>query len=126
MGLRPGELTKEISPQVPDNPLLKSSKSLSPEYVSQEVRQRSICDAGKEREVLDKGLMSAEVERTRYKNEARRARPAVVAVNASFSRPLPLLLLPPAEHVPVGVRVRTTRLHLVLSYRRLLSPFEAC
>ena len=44
------------------------------------------CDAGKESEVLDKSLMSAEVERTRYKNEARPA--AVVAVNASFSRPL--------------------------------------
>ena len=31
--------------------------------------------------------------------------------------PLPLLLLPPAEQVPVGVggSVRTTRLHLVLS-----------
>ena len=46
------------------------------------------CDAGKESEVLDKSLMSAEVERTRYKNEARRRSwQAVVAVNASFSRP---------------------------------------
>ena len=76
------------------------------------------CDAGKESEVLDKSLMSAEVERTRYKNEARRrARPAVVAVNASFSRPPPLLLLPPAEPVSVGVaglvrlRAGSTRLH---------------
>ena len=77
------------------------------------------CNAGKESEVLDKSLMSAEVERTRYKNEAR---PVVVAVNASFSRPLPILLLPAAEPVPFGLAGRAhspTRLNFEVLFRRL-------
>ena len=88
------------------------------------MRQRGPCEAGKESEVLDKGLMSAEVERTRYKNEARRARPAVVAVNASFSRPQ---LLPGTEPVPFGVvgrereRIRSsTPLNFELWFRRTI------